>query len=215
MKRLAARDFEDLLQVSTIKLLSLFFPLYDLMHLQCALPVFDRLLPEPHNTIVLDLLFDLAAWHGYAKLHMHTEDTLGFFDTATAVLGQMVRKFIRATCEYYYTTELPQEYAARGRRDAALASKQPASSNLKGKAISSGPKRKTLNLSTYKYHALGDYPNTIRQFGTTDNYTTQPVRVYYFHHSFTNFAYRENYSTGARSDGSRRPQKVRKIRSQV
>ncbi|KAH7918173.1 hypothetical protein BV22DRAFT_1025018, partial [Leucogyrophana mollusca] len=32
---------------------------------------------------------------------------------------------------------------------------------------------KLLNLQTYKYHALGDYPNTIRRFGTTDSYTTQ------------------------------------------
>jgi len=32
-----------------------------------------------------------------------------------------------------------------------------------------------LNLQTYKYHALGDYPNMIRRFGTTDNYTTQTV----------------------------------------
>jgi hypothetical protein len=110
---------------------------------------------------------------------MHTEDTLRFFDTATAVLGQAVRKFLCTTCEYYYTTELPQEYAARGRRSAALASNQLESrSKGKGKAVPSGPKRKTLNLNTYKYHALADYPNTIRQFGTTDNYTTQPVRVY-------------------------------------
>lgn len=37
-------------------------------------------------------------------------------------------------------------------------------------------KIKKLNLSTYKFHALGDYVQAIRQFGTTDNYTTQIVR---------------------------------------
>ena len=34
---------------------------------------------------------------------------------------------------------------------------------------------KIFNLSTYKLHALGDYVNTIRLFGTTDSYTTQII----------------------------------------
>jgi len=130
--------------------------------------------------MVMDLLFDLATWHGYAKLRMHTGDTLNFFDTATATLGQTVRKFLRTTCEYYHTTELPHESAVRGRREASLASKQLASSSKgKGKAVSSGPKLKKLNLNTYKYHALGDYPNTIRQFGTTDSFSTQVVSSHF------------------------------------
>lgn len=33
----------------------------------------------------------------------------------------------------------------------------------------------TFSLSTYKFHALGDYPSTIRQYGTTDSYTTEIV----------------------------------------
>jgi hypothetical protein len=37
------------------------------------------------------------------------------------------------------------------------------------------PKLKTLNLFTYKFHALGDYVRTIRLFGTTDSYSTQIV----------------------------------------
>lgn len=40
-------------------------------------------------------------------------------------------------------------------------------------------KVKTLNLFTYKLHALGDYVRTIRLFGTTDSYSTQIVRVSY------------------------------------
>lgn len=67
--------------------------------------------------------------------------------------------------------ELPQEHAVRGRRKAALAAKQ-------GQAVPvSQPKHKTLNLTTYKYHALADYPSTIRQYGTTDSYSTQLVSV--------------------------------------
>src|SRR6267154_5047181 len=140
------------------------------------MPVFENLLPEPHNKIVLDLLFDLSVWHGYAKLRMHTDDTLAYFDTATVVLGQSVQTFYKITCSYYHMTELPHEYAARGRREAALAAKQPSSSG-KGKQ-KSGPKFKALNLLTYKFHALGHYPNTIRRFGTTDSYSTQPVSIF-------------------------------------
>jgi hypothetical protein len=36
-------------------------------------------------------------------------------------------------------------------------------------------KVKKFNLSTYKWHALGDYANTIHRYGTTDNYSTQTV----------------------------------------
>lgn len=56
MKKLAARDFEDLLQ--------------------CSIPVFEGLLDDPHDTILMNLLFLLATWHAYAKLRMHTDTTL-------------------------------------------------------------------------------------------------------------------------------------------
>ena len=54
-----------------------------------------------------------------------------------------------------------------------------AQANPKGKqkAEQGSRKTKTFNLTTYKLHALGDYPNTIRQYGTTDNYTTQTVSL--------------------------------------
>ncbi|KAJ6619167.1 hypothetical protein B0H10DRAFT_1794003 [Mycena sp. CBHHK59/15] len=52
MKKMAARNYEDLLQ--------------------CAIPVFEGLLPEPHNNTVLNLLFTFAEWHVLAKLRMHT-----------------------------------------------------------------------------------------------------------------------------------------------
>lgn len=38
--------------------------------------------------------------------------------------------------------------------------------------------KKTMNLNTYKVHALGDYVETIRQYGTTDSYSTEPVRQF-------------------------------------
>lgn len=38
-------------------------------------------------------------------------------------------------------------------------------------------RRKTMNLNTYKVHALGDYVETIRKYGTTDSYSTELVSV--------------------------------------
>ncbi|KAG2154500.1 uncharacterized protein EDB93DRAFT_1065245, partial [Suillus bovinus] len=38
---------------------------------------------------------------------------------------------------------------------------------------SNGPRVKKFNLTTYKFHAMGDYIRTIRLFGTTDSFTTQ------------------------------------------
>ncbi|KAG2078853.1 hypothetical protein BDR04DRAFT_981789, partial [Suillus decipiens] len=131
----------------------------------------EGLLLGDDNIMVLDLLFDLATWHEFAKLHMHTEDALNFFDTATAVLGQTVHKFAHTTCKHYYMTELPHEYVT-----STLASKFTEADPKSGiKAVPLGPKHKTLDLKTYKYHALGDYPDTIQQFGTTDSFSTQTV----------------------------------------
>ncbi|KAH9942660.1 hypothetical protein B0H21DRAFT_710231 [Amylocystis lapponica] len=150
MKKLAARDFEDILQ--------------------CIIPVIESLLPPPHNEIILDLLFDLAVWHAYAKLRLHTQTTLDIFKQATRTLGFTLHHFLVTTGTVYVTRELPKEEAARGRRTAALTAKGHGG---KGKGPAKGPKIMKLNLLTYKLHALGDYPETIRRFGTTDNYTTQ------------------------------------------
>ncbi|KAF7974699.1 hypothetical protein HWV62_11479 [Athelia sp. TMB] len=194
MKKLAAHNYEDLLQ--------------------CAIPAFDGLLPEPHNKIVLSLLFRLGEWHALAKLRMHTDSTLDRLDTATTVLGQELRRFSRITCAAYQTKELPKEVAARVRREArtkvksssssstatssvpelcknaapALSASSPSTevqgtsgpeppttppSTLKPSGARKGTSKKCFNIWTYKVHALGDYVKTIRMFGTTDSYSTQ------------------------------------------
>jgi hypothetical protein len=38
-----------------------------------------------------------------------------------------------------------------------------------------GAHPKSFTLNTYKFHALGDYVDTIRTFGTTDSFTTELV----------------------------------------
>jgi hypothetical protein len=144
-------------------------------HPKCAIPVFEGLLPHRHNEIVLDLLFELAVWHAFAKLRIHTDETLDLFQASTKTLTAVMRQFLKVTCTAYVTQELPKETAARGRRTAALTTKNNTRTGKDG--ATSGPKRKTLNLAMYKYHALSDYPETIRRFGTTDNYNTQIVSV--------------------------------------
>ena len=146
MKKLAGRDFEDLLQ--------------------CAIPVFERLLPEPHNNRVMKLLFQVAEWHGLAKLRMHTEATLVRLEKVTTDLGHLMRVFQDKTCSKFNTTELAREVEARNRHNARKKSKT---------APNQSRKVKTLNLLTYKFHALGDYVRTIRMFGTTDSFSTQLV----------------------------------------
>ncbi|KIJ58626.1 hypothetical protein HYDPIDRAFT_33994 [Hydnomerulius pinastri MD-312] len=144
----AARHFEDVLQ--------------------CAIPAFEGLFPSEHEPIVRTLLFRLAQWHALAKLRLHTDDSLLLLDKATRLVGYQMRKFQEFTCAAFKTMELPSETAARRRRK-------------EGKNVGVGPsattgttaRPKTFNLLTYKFHALGDYVNTIRLFGTSDSYTTQ------------------------------------------
>ena len=134
---------------------------------QCALPVLEGLLPAPYNDAIMDLVFVMGCWHAYAKLRLHTEQTLASFERLTTDLGVLLRHFAIVTCPAFNTTELPRESAARLRRTA----------NNPGVRASGGGgiRTKTFNLKTYKIHALGDYPQTIRERGTTDNYTSQRV----------------------------------------
>jgi hypothetical protein len=82
----------------------------------------------------------------------------------TASFGNRLRTFKEKTCQIYPTRELERERAARVRRK-----------STQQECNRSARQPKQLNLKTYKYHALGDYVHTIRRFGTTDSYSTQPV----------------------------------------
>lgn len=83
---------------------------------QCAIPVFDGLIPEPHNSRILDLLFMFAHWHALAKLRLHTDLTLGILDQCTTLLGKFLRDFQSKTSSKFETKELPREMNARERR---------------------------------------------------------------------------------------------------
>jgi hypothetical protein len=129
------------------------------------------LFPADHDALVQSLLYRFAQWHALAKLRLHSESTVNFLEETFKKLSQKLRKFRDFTCVAFNTSELPREKAARQRKAAKHSETNgtPPESN--------GARIKTFNLSTYKFHAMGDYPTTIRLFGTTDSFTTQIVRT--------------------------------------
>jgi hypothetical protein len=81
------------------------------------MPVFEGLLPEPHNCRIQKLLFVAAQWHGLAKLRLHTDATLDIMDNVTMVLGKILRAFQKGTGAYFETLELKRERDAQIRRE--------------------------------------------------------------------------------------------------
>ena len=84
---MTAQNFEDILQVSTLVGQSATMAYISTIALQCAIPVFTGLLPQPHDHQVSKLLFILAHWHGIVKLQMHTNDTIQILQRVTRELG--------------------------------------------------------------------------------------------------------------------------------
>ncbi|KAG8952082.1 hypothetical protein FRC03_012273 [Tulasnella sp. 419] len=153
MKKIGARDFEDILQ--------------------CCIPVFEDLLPTPHNQSIRRLLFATANLHALCKLRIHTETTLKDLKEAVSRYGVLIRHFKKHTCAQFVTYETPKEIQARARR---LGRKD--ANNTKQGIVASASKpacrpQKEFNLERFKLHAMGDYPATIQLFGTTDSYSTQ------------------------------------------
>ncbi|KAF9032741.1 hypothetical protein BJ165DRAFT_1357712, partial [Panaeolus papilionaceus] len=189
MKKMAARDFEDLLQ--------------------CSIPAFGGLLEEPHNQRLMELLYRMAEWHALAKLRMQTEKTLHLLEEVTTELGKALREFRDTTCAHFTTLELPKEAAARVRREIAASVGAPGQEVITNSETLASPesrnrnsrRAKTLNLQTIKMHFLGDYAEHVRLFGTSDSYSTQLVRYFIlFKHSQTlvtrNCVGRESASRG-------------------
>jgi hypothetical protein len=122
---------------------------------------------------------------------MHTDVSLELLSQVTISFGTRIRAFQEKTCAAFSTHELEREQAARLRRqdkvkkamaetksNAQKGTKVTTKTNSQPQKSSSGRQPKQFNLKTYKFHALGDYCNTIRRFGTTDSYSTQPVGLF-------------------------------------
>jgi len=106
---------------------------------------------------------------------MHTDVTLDILYRVTMSLGNTLHAFEEKTRTAFQTRELEREREARQRRQEKTSSNTAAGSSRTKALSTSARKPKQLNLKTYKYHALGDYVDTIQLFGTTDSYSTQPV----------------------------------------
>ncbi|KIM28587.1 hypothetical protein M408DRAFT_307928 [Serendipita vermifera MAFF 305830] len=141
-KKFAARDYEDLLQI--------------------IIPAMEGLLPDSDNTIVIGLLYVLAVYLSLGKLRLHTDHTLAYWEVVIGLLGDVVRQFRDDVCPKYPTKESAREAQARARRGAGSI----------GSASDSTRRTKQFNILTYKFHAIGDGPSTVRLFGTTDSYST-------------------------------------------
>jgi hypothetical protein len=135
------------------------------------MPVFEGLFPGEHDAIVQSLLYNFAHWHALAKLRMHSETSLLALDETFKRLSHQLRKFRDFMCVAFTMMELPRESAARERK---AARERAGLSNPD--AGSGSQKAKKFNLSTYKFHAMGDYVRSIQLFGTTDSFTMQIVR---------------------------------------
>jgi hypothetical protein len=105
---------------------------------------------------------------------MHTDHTLKMLDDTTVRLGAEFRAFVDKTCPAFNTQELDREVAARERHQesrAKISDEAPKASNAKRR------RKAIFSLLTYKFHSLGDYARTIRLFGSTDSYSTEPVSI--------------------------------------
>ncbi|KAJ7058168.1 hypothetical protein C8F01DRAFT_1085946 [Mycena amicta] len=149
--------------------------------LQCALPVFEGLFPEPFNTLTLDLIGWMSTWHAYAKMRIHTDSTLRSFDIATMALGKTARRFSNKTSELQ-TRALVKETRAKQRRKTSKASKpgaQPAVGKQRSHAAPADDDNVEdapltyWNLNTVKFHFLGYYVSSIPRFGTTDSHNSE------------------------------------------
>ncbi|KAH9039665.1 hypothetical protein EDB85DRAFT_2141171 [Lactarius pseudohatsudake] len=149
LSKLAARDYEDILQ--------------------CAIPAFDGLFLEEDNRRISELLFLLATWHAYAKLRLHTDTTLDMFEAVGAALCQALRYFATVTCPRYTTKELQRELNARATRQRERARRNKGPETTQRRTV----KAKRFNMSTFKLHCIPDYVPAIRKYGTTDSYSTQ------------------------------------------
>jgi hypothetical protein len=87
------------------------------------------------------------------------------------------RVFTLETCSKIVTYELKSEQDARNRQTSRARANGPNKGKepRRDEGESSGRRQRNFNIQTYKFHALGDYVDTIKVFGTTDSFSTEVV----------------------------------------
>ncbi|KAG2049274.1 hypothetical protein BDR06DRAFT_991207, partial [Suillus hirtellus] len=135
----------------------------DLIH-ECSILVFDGLFPDAHNKIVIGLLFTMSHWHGLAKNSI--------LDETTTDLGEQFRLFKEMELDREAKEAVKQAENGKGKGKEKEKASPEQSCDVPGpKQVR---KKKSFNIQTYKFHMLGDYVASIRLFGTTDSYSTEP-----------------------------------------
>ncbi len=117
------------------------------------------------------MFFTMTLWHSMGKLRLHTETTLTLMEGVTTLMGDAVRKYKRAV-DKIETRELQREADARKRREIARAAKE---GRAPGEVLPR--KAKKFNIERIKWHSAGHVVDDIREFGPTEIYSTQWVRV--------------------------------------
>ncbi|KAG9022767.1 hypothetical protein FRB95_014203 [Tulasnella sp. JGI-2019a] len=110
MKKLAACDFEDLLQ--------------------CSMPAFEGLFGV-YDAIIQDCLFTLCLWHGLAKLRLHTDSMVHLLQKVTKDLGRQLCRFVQEVCDAVTTFETAKERAAQAQVKGTLPPKEVVGKNKK------------------------------------------------------------------------------------
>jgi hypothetical protein len=142
-----------------------------------------------HNDLTLDIM-EAATTSLGKKLREFTEKTCSAFDTKelrreyNARVRKPAKKTARASCQTVNTPSSNSQPTSGPETAASqltpVVTNDPNSESIAPSSAQGGRqpgrRRKTLNLSTFKAHSLGDYADAIRTYGTTDSYSTEPVR---------------------------------------
>ncbi|KAJ6592464.1 hypothetical protein B0H19DRAFT_1010122, partial [Mycena capillaripes] len=79
LKKLGARNYEDVLQCFSV----------------------SCLLHTPHNETILSLWYRCTYWDFLGKLRLHTDSSLKVLDTVTVFFGGKLRYFANVTCPQF------------------------------------------------------------------------------------------------------------------
>lgn len=142
------------------------------LSLKISLPVFEGLLPSPHDKIVQNLIYLVSTVHMLAKLHLHTDATVSSLHEFTKQFGEALRKFKNVTCAAHETKELPNNYEKWLCREGRLYAQ-----GQTPKLPSRTAMEHVFNINTYKIHVLANYAHHIMKYGMTDQYSTSIVSL--------------------------------------
>ena len=177
MKKLAGRDFKDILQVGPPSPLLLNL-VTEMQPLQCWIPILEGILLGEHNEILLNLTFNMATWQAYSKLHMYISHTIKSLWSQTKELGCQLYCYANRVCSKYKMKPLLGEAAAAcqqwAKKKIAADPQQPDAPKTKS-TTSKAMNIKQFNLKIYKIHVLSNYTDHIELFSPMDSFSTQQV----------------------------------------